>query len=309
MRPSDAKLGEKLNARLLSFSDRERKLPGVKQASHRHVLVEQLIESIRRVKYVAALKKRGVSPLRSDPSSDLFDPLRAAVLHTHAGNVEEAFWLVFLFIHFGKHAKTGWRLIRNVYGALGDKTWSWKAVSANPKDFCVWIEKNAEALRKAGGGFGNHRKYESIRPSARRGIGKVVKSYVTWVAPPRTHRDLFEKALAHCHGDRKKTFEYLYDSMDVLSFGRTARFDYLAMIGKLGLANVEPGIPHIRGSSGPDKGARLLFGGKTTAAADADDLEQWSTQLGDYLGVGMQVVEDALCNWQKSPSKFKPFRG
>ncbi|MFE6002110.1 hypothetical protein ACFQ6C_35515 [Streptomyces sp. NPDC056454] len=23
----------------------------------------------------------------------------------------------------------------------------------------------------------------------------------------------------------------------------------------------------------------------------------------------MQIMEDAICNWQKSPTRFKPFRG
>jgi hypothetical protein len=38
-------------------------------------------------------------------------------------------------------------------------------------------------------------------------------------------------------------------------------------------------------------------------------LEEWLVQLGAGLGVGMQVLEDALCNWQKSPVQFKRFRG
>jgi hypothetical protein len=32
-------------------------------------------------------------------------------------------------------------------------------------------------------------------------------------------------------------------------------------------------------------------------------------KLGDALGVGMQVMEDSLCNWQKSPEAYVPFRG
>ena len=31
-------------------------------------------------------------------------------------------------------------------------------------------------------------------------------------------------------------------------------------------------------------------------------------ELGADLGVGMQVLEDALCNWQKSPDRFTPSR-
>ena len=90
----------------------------------------------------------------------------------------------------------------------------------------------------------------------------------------------------------------------VKRFGRTARFDYLTMIGKLGLGNIQPGSAYLLESTGPLKGARLLFGPATRAT-----LETLTVQLGNRLDVGMQVMEDSLCNWQKSPGIFKPFRG
>ena len=62
-------------------------------------------------------------------------------------------------------------------------------------------------------------------------------------------------------------------------------------------------------ATGPIKGARLLFGGTTTANMSAVILEQKIQTLDAALGVGMQVIEDALCNWQKSPGNFVRFRG
>ena len=38
-------------------------------------------------------------------------------------------------------------------------------------------------------------------------------------------------------------------------------------------------------------------------------LEAALTPLRAELNVGFDVLEDALCNWQKSPDEFKPFRG
>lgn len=96
---------------------------------------------------------------------------------------------------------------------------------------------------------------------------------------------------------------------NVISFGRTAKFDYLTMIGKLGFAPIEPGSTYMQGSTGPFKGAVLLFSGHTTAALSRADLDAWLIQLEAHLHVGMQVMEDALCNWQKSPGVFRPFRG
>jgi hypothetical protein len=92
---------------------------------------------------------------------------------------------------------------------------------------------------------------------------------------------------------------------NVLRFGRLARFDYLAMLGKLGLAGIKPGSTYLNGATGPLRGARLLFG----VTANHSVLDGWLGELDEELQVGMQVMEDALCNWQKSPSVFEPFRG
>jgi hypothetical protein len=87
-------------------------------------------------------------------------------------------------------------------------------------------------------------------------------------------------------------------------FGRLGRFDYLCMLGKLGLAEIEPGSPYLVGSSGPLKGAMLMAGPKATA-----DLDAQMARLARVLEVGMQSIEDALCNWQKKPEEYVAFRG
>ena len=115
-----------------------------------------------------------------------------------------------------------------------------------------------------------------------------------------------EQACHMVNHDPQKAFRELYRTMDgIASFGRTARFDYLTMIGKLRLAPIEPDSTYMQSSTGPLRGARLLFGVQASPA----QLDQWLIKLDARLGVGMQVLEDALCNWQKSPKEFIPFRG
>jgi hypothetical protein len=48
---------------------------------------------------------------------------------------------------------------------------------------------------------------------------------------------LVQTALHQNSSDPRKAFDFLFHSMDsVVAFGRTAKFDYLTMLGKLGLA-------------------------------------------------------------------------
>jgi len=134
------------------------------------------------------------------------------------------------------------------------------------------------------------------------------ESYVAWVRRAGTHEALVQQAEAECAGDPRKMFDWLYRSMgSVVRFGRTARFDYLTMLGKIGLAPIEPGSTYMTGATGPFSGGCLLFG--TGRSVNRSEMDQRLVRLGDRLNVGMQVIEDALCNWQKSPGTLVRFRG
>ncbi len=309
MRPRDVKKAAQIHAALAKFADSVHPLPGIASDARRTAFVEQIIESIRRVEYVLVLAHRDISAECAVPTSICFDPLKAAILNKRQGKIDEAFWLIFLSVHFGKHQRGGWRYVREVYGRLNDgEPWDWAHVTKDVEGFRTWLSGNLQELQRKDvpGGFGNHRKYESLRGDSQRGTGAVVESYVGWVISAKTHLGLFNDALDRADGDPEKGFDELYRSMRVVQqFGRTARFDYLTMVGKIGLANIEPGVAYIANSTGPIKGAKLLFGeGASTAT-----LEACTAELGRYIGVGMQVMEDSLCNWQKSAEVFRPFRG
>lgn len=285
------------------------RLPGIRDTGVRESLGMQLAESVRRVQYVEVIAERDISSRRCDPDDVMFDPVRAAIVCRRQGMFDEACWLVFLFVHFGRHVRWGWSYARAVYGRCGDgRRWDWQSTSADPAAFRAWLGANQDSVRtyNGGGGFGNHRKYESLDAHSNRGTGAAVETYVQWVVRWHGHRALFQQAVDSAGGDKGVAFDSLYQSMDgVISFGRMAKFDYLCMLGKLHLACVEPASPYIQSSTGPLYGARLLFGSELSPG----QLNEMTARLATHLGVGMQVLEDALCNWQKSPECFTPFRG
>lgn len=100
-----------------------------------------------------------------------------------------------------------------------------------------------------------------------------------------------------------------YNNLTIARFGRLAKFDFLALLGRLDLAPVAPGSAYLSGATGPLQGARLLVDGNANSKSNAKDLDAVLQQLDGLLGVGMQVMEDSICNWQKSPSRFVHFRG
>jgi hypothetical protein len=311
VRPRDREIAAQISDAFERYEAKRRPLAGISDPAAREVLIEQMLASVHRVLYARTLNTRKLSPRRGDPEDSLFDPLKAAVLALSDGHSDEAAWLVFLSTHFGKHGRGGWRYLRDVYGCLGTgERWDWTRTSSQCQEFRAWLQAHQTTIRGNGvpGGFGNHRKYESLDGVSSTGTGAVVESYVKWVLGAGNHALLFERAIASACGDGRIAFDRLYHDMaeNVMRFGRLARFDYLAMIGKLGIANIEPGSTFLKGATGPLRGARLLFGAEKQAEGR---LDSWLSELDLELGVGMQVLEDSLCNWQKSPQSYEPFRG
>jgi hypothetical protein len=285
-------------------------LPGITNPAALDTLVRQMVESLHRVQYVKRIRdnKGRISERRTDPKDDMFDPIRAAVWHANKGTLDEAFWIVFLFVVCGKSEKTGYALIKMVYGAFEDKfTWTWEQYHREPNGFSLWLHDRLPAIQKQGGfRFGNHRQYESIK-----NLDQILRSYSEWIGPRHSHKAFIAAAVQTAGPDPKRLFAYLYASMKAVDrFGRLGKFDYLTMIGKVGLADIEPDSAYIAdNATGPARGGALLFGVPGKGAANVRHLDTLFIELDDTLHVGMQVIEDSLCNWQKSPSEFKAFRG
>lgn len=294
-----------LEAQLLAFHRQNMPLPGVTPPENMLAFVGQLIDSIQRVSYVQTVRNRPISASRADPRSPFFDPIRAAVAMS-ARQAEEAFWLVFLATHCGRNLRTEWQLAAELYGASEAVPWTWARVMKDAQSYADWVEDHHGTFV---GKFGNHRKYESLKPGPK-GTGAIVRSYVAWIAGFGSHAAMIAQAQAQANGNARRTFGLLYQQMNaVRRFGRTGRFDYLTMLSKVGLANIEADSTYMNGATGPKRGARLLFDGQIDSNTGARVLEARVAALEQSLGVGMQVMEDAMCNWQKSPNFYQPFRG
>lgn len=300
----------RIGSALAAFENAHGPLLGISDPNARAALIEQIIDSEQRVLYFQRLQSRALDPNSTDPASLAFDPLRAALIHRNAGEFDEAVWLVFLFVHFGKHARAGWRYARDVYGALGQgELWTWERTAGDPTSFRFWLDANQSALTAAPGprGFSNHRKYESLDAWSDAGTGSVVQSYVEWVlSAGGDHAERFSVAAGQSPED---AFDDLYRSMaGVKRFGRVARFDYLNALRNLNLVDLRPPHSYIVGATGPLRGARLLVNGDITSGG-AKGLQKQLSELSKETGLTPNVIEDAICNWQKSPAIYVRFSG
>jgi hypothetical protein len=305
MWPSREAEKQRIAAALRHYDASVRQLPGLADPRAVDTLAMQFVASLRREDYYRLLQRRPISSNRADPNHSSFDAERAVAFHVQSGDIDEAAWLLFLMTYFARPEDTGWLRLRDVYGRLGQGIWDWGIVSVDPAAFSAWLAANWRNVR---GKFGNHRKYESVRPDSARNMGGVVENYVQWIGT-QGHQRFFAEIIRRAGNDPHTIFDRLYREMRIASFGRLAKFDYLALIGRYGIAPISAGSVYLDGATGPVRGARLLFDGRHDGATSKTALQSLLDSLDAYLGVGMQVMEDALCNWQKKPLEFEHFRG
>lgn len=310
IRQRHIQLAPQYNLRLQQHESANGRLPGVRAAAKRNAFIFQVIDSVWRIDKLKNLDASLSGPKQYDPVANYRDPLGAAILHRNLGHHDEACWLVFLATHFGWNHDTGWRLANDVYCGLGTTPfWTWQRFANSPQDFIAWLQQNLSELRRRRLKFGNHRKYTSLHPTKKAGTGNAFLSYQRWVQPFGSHQALFQRALLNQNDDAKGAFHELHGSMKaVASFGRTGKFDYLAMIGNLNLAAIVPARAYISGSTGPVVGARLLLE-RAGQHLSSKEMESRLAILARDLQVGMQEIEDSLCNWQKSASQYLAFGG
>lgn len=292
---------------LRDHHDNKRPLPGVAHADARDTLAMQIVASIRREEYFDAIQNRGpIGSDRADPHSDKFEAELGVVHLLQNGSHEEAAWLAFLMVYLAKPADSRWRRLRDIYGMLGVGRWDWALVSRDPNAFEKWLAANWQSV---GGKFGNHRKYESLQPGKARSMGPAIVTYVNWVNGAGGHRSLFAQMVREAGNDPHVIFDAFYRSLPVGGFGRLGRFDWVSMLSRYGFIPAKAGSAYLNSATGPKAGARLLFANDRNANVSGKTLQEWLTELDEDLGVGMEVLEDAICNWQKRPAEFEHFLG
>lgn len=291
---------------LETFAQTVMPLLGATGPSERDAFAMQIVASLRREAYFRLIQQRGSIPAsRADPANPAFEAELAVVHHLQQRRIDEAAWLIFLMVYLAK-PKEGWTRLRDIYGKLGTGRWDWSAVSSAPHTFEDWLGANWANIR---GKFGNHRKYESLDPSKERPMGPAVVQYVNWVTAGGGHARHFSTIIQNAGNDPRVIFDAFYSTLPVRGFGRLGRFDWVAMLARYGLIPADAGSAYLKGATGPCRGARLLFGGDTNAMCSIAELQGWLDLLDQRLGVGMVVLEDAICNWQKQPRHFTHFKG
>jgi len=305
------KLVNHLKSQLIIKKD-ELSILGLTNDTRAETLAKQLVDSIRRISYIYIVCERSYDGKGVDPTSSVFDPYKLISNFVKKGETEEAYWLCFLVTYCGKNLKNGWSSLKTIYAGNGKINY-WKNISQNTEDFLDWLDQIGPTIKT---GFGNHRKYETFQPTKGKGPRSVISSYLNLVKSTDgsyCQKEYYDNCKQEYGDDPEELFDSLYkkETSKIVRFGRLSKFDYLTLLTKVGLIALEPPEAYIGSSTGPKSGLSLLFLNNSRTSKPSSWHKQKMALL-KFLDLGplkMQVLEDALCNWQKSPSKYISFRG
>jgi hypothetical protein len=233
----------------------------------------------------------------TDPGNSNFDPLATAVWWFYRQEIEEACWLLFLCSYIGKHPKQNWNLLRTIYGGLyGGNVWTWKEVSAKSEAFQGWLLHHQTELGESGSMGDAHKcvvfDYQKAMVAA-----KDIGNYISWVRHEGNHEQLLGNALVIGKKEPAAVFHYLYLSMNErVRIRKSIKFNYLCLIGAIGLASVEPGQPYLSDLLFSKKGARWLFGTDKMDKIPTRELNEVVISLAQYLELpfGIPVLHKAF---------------
>jgi hypothetical protein len=284
--------GPDLMARLLEYQNTH-PLPGLNTRNSRERFAEKLVHSELKLRALSMRKFSG----SANPHKKDFHPLKAIVDLFENGQRDEAVWLAFLSTHFG--GPDARKTIGLFYGKFGKGRWDWETVRVNPDEIRLWMTSRPKKVKRLR--FANHRKYETNNPTNPVGTAAVIYSFWEWVN--RNGQSLPYEALrsvAKSNKSPERGFEQAYLKLDVNRFGRTAKFDFLCLLGSLKILDVSPPHCYLATATGPKSGALLMVTGKKSGRVTAE-VEATIRELQKHLGVPVEVMEDALCGWQKRP--------
>ena len=192
-------------------------LRGLSSVASIESLSRQVLDSISRVQYVYTIANKAYSASVADPNQSCFDPIKAAIYHRNLGNLDEACWLIFLSIHFGKNRLSGWKLARHFYAGPGT-TCAWFNIMSHQQTLEPWLHtlSRIKSQKKSGLNFGNHRKYESINPAKKDSTLKILLSYIDWVTDYGDHASMLSGPGAATRISDHENFERIYSDMNIL---------------------------------------------------------------------------------------------
>jgi len=262
-----------------------------------NILARQTHDSIRRIDIYESYKKRAFKAVNE--KQNFIDTSIPFVLAQRADLSQiNKVWVLYIATYFGKSSISKWELFNR---ATFDKKRSIMLFENIQKDLSKYINYLSSFNFFDGCTYSNHRKFTAKRLTGEKGVFGSMEYFV--------------KNIDQYSVENKMDFHTMYKLAEKIpNFGRLAAFDFSSSLVKCGLNIEEPQSMYAEHSTGPLDAIDLLVRLTNQKYSRNDkfklcsDLMRWFQENSNIFMIG-QVLEDALCNWNKNTSKYIKYRG
>ncbi|MDL5514605.1 hypothetical protein QSE00_22525 [Arenibacter sp. M-2] len=261
------------------------------------ILAKQTYDSIRRIEIYKSYKLRAANAVKEN--KDFIHTSNPFVLAQRLDlNLHNRLWVLYLATYFGKSNRSKWTLFNR---ATFDHKNSIILFDEIKLDINKYFKYLSDFDFFEGSAYSNHRKYTAKNLNGDKGVFKSM--------------EYFANNIEQYHSNKQMKFHELYLlSQKIPNFGRLASFDFSSSLVKCGFNVKEPESMYADHSTGPLQAIGLILrltNNDTSANSKkklSSDLVKWFSKSSDIFMIG-QVLEDAICNWQKDTRKYIRYTG
>ncbi len=266
-------------------------------ANKLNILARQTNDSIRRIEIYESYKRRALQAVNE--KQDFIHTSIPYVLAQRSDLSQiNKVWVLYIATYFGKSSKSKWELFNR---ATFDNKRSIMLFENIQQDLSKYLNYLSSFNFFDGCTYSNHRKFTTKRLTGEKGVFGSMEYFV--------------KNVDQYSVENKMDFHSMYKLAEKIpNFGRLAAFDFSSSLVKCGLNIEEPQSMYAEHSTGPLDAIDLLLrltNHKSSSNAKfklCSDLMRWFQENTNIFMTG-QVLEDALCNWNKNTAAYIKYIG
>lgn len=263
-----------------------------------NVLSLQTIDSIRRISiYKTYRKKAEQAEAQNLPYSHTSNPFTLSQRDSLSLNSKA--WYIYLATYFGKSDTSNWKLFNNAVFREDGTLIDLESILENREEYFDYL-RSFDFFKETK--YSNHRKYIAKSLDGDRGVLRSM--------------DYFLDNINDFACSDPTDFHLVYKkSHKIPNFARMGAFDFTSSLCKCNLNIKDPESMYLEGSTGPLKALKDMLklsglnkSSKAEQISFGNELLNWFMENSD-IEIAAQVIEDAICNWQKSPNHYERYFG
>ncbi len=262
-----------------------------------NILAKQTSDSIRRIQIYETYRIKAQEAVKSKKPF-LYTSNPFVLAQRSDLNLQNKVWIIYLATYFGKSNKSKWELFNRATFHKDQSIIKFDQINADLDNYFKYLSSFAFFQDCA---YSNHRKYTAKKLLGSKGLFRSMEYFVNNV-------ELYSSE------DEMEFHEMYLLSQKIPNFGRLGGFDFTSSLAKCRFNIKEPKSMYADHSTGPLQALELLLkltNNNSSLASQkqlSSDLMEWFLKHSKIFMTG-QVLEDAICNWQKDTRKYIRYTG